>query len=74
MDVLESPAARTAPGLSLEYLNPLPEQLGLTLDGDQLNAITRLRGEPAGAAEMKFLDFLPFFLSVSGQISVRRGS
>jgi SAM-dependent methyltransferase len=59
VDVLESPAARTAPGLSLEYLTALPEQLGLTLDGDQLNAITRLRGEPAGAAEMKFLDFLP---------------
>jgi SAM-dependent methyltransferase len=59
VDVLESPAARTAPGLSLEYLTPLPEQLGLTLDGDQLNAITRLRGEPAGAGELKFLDFLP---------------
>jgi SAM-dependent methyltransferase len=59
VDVLESPAARTAPGLSLEYLNPLPEQLGLAVDGDQLNAITRLRGEPAGAGELKFLDFLP---------------
>ena len=59
VDVLESPAARTAPGLSLEYLNPLPQQLGLTLDGNQLNAITRFRGEPAGAGELKFLDFLP---------------
>jgi len=59
VDVLKSPAARTAPGLSLEYLDPLPEQLGVTLDGDQLNAITRLRGEPAGAGELKFLEFLP---------------
>ncbi len=59
VDVLESPAARTAPGLSLEYLTVLPEQKGLAVDGDQLNAITRLRGEPAGAGELKFLDFLP---------------
>jgi SAM-dependent methyltransferase len=59
VDVLESPAARTAPGLSLEYLAPLPEQIGITIDGDQLNAITRVRGEPAGAGELKFLDFLP---------------
>ena len=59
VDVLESPAARTAPGLSLEYLDSLPEQLGITIDGDQLNAITRVRGEPAGAGELKFLEFLP---------------
>jgi SAM-dependent methyltransferase len=59
VDVLKSPAARTAPGLSLEYLGPLPEQLGLTVDGDHLTAITRLRGEPEGAEELKFLDFLP---------------
>jgi len=59
VDVLKSPAARTAPGLSLEYLGPLPEQLGLTVDGDHLTAITRLRGEPEGAEDLKFLDFLP---------------
>jgi predicted membrane-bound spermidine synthase len=59
VDVLKSPAARTAPGLSLEYLGPLPEQLGLTVDGDHLTAITRLRGDPAGAEELNFLDFLP---------------
>jgi SAM-dependent methyltransferase len=59
VDVLESPAARTAPGLSLEYLNPLPSQLGLTVDGDQLNAITRFHGEPREAGELRFLDFLP---------------
>jgi len=59
VDVLRSPAARTAPGLSLEYLGPLPEQLGLTVDGDDLTPITRLRGEPAGNEELKFLDFIP---------------
>jgi SAM-dependent methyltransferase len=59
VDVLESPAARTAPGLSLEYLGPLPEQLGITIDGDRLSAITRVQGEPAGAPGLKFFDFLP---------------
>jgi SAM-dependent methyltransferase len=59
VDVLKSPAARTAPGLSLEYLSPLPEQLGLTVDGDNLTPVTRLQGEPAGAEELRFLDFIP---------------
>ena len=59
VDVLESSAARTAPGLSLEYLDPLPPQIGLTVDGDQLNAITYLQGEPGEAPSLKFLDFLP---------------
>ena len=59
VDVLKSPAARTAPGLSLEYPGPLPEQLGLTVDGNHLTAITRLRGEPEGDEELSFLDFLP---------------
>jgi SAM-dependent methyltransferase len=59
VDVLKSPAARTAPGLSLEYSGSIPEQLGLAVDGDQLTAITRLRGEPAMADELRFLGFLP---------------
>ncbi|MGE5252626.1 MAG: hypothetical protein ACM3N7_01580 [Planctomycetaceae bacterium] len=59
VDVLKSPAARTAPGLSLEYLDALPEQLGLAIDGENLTAITRLRGDPAREGELRFLDFLP---------------
>jgi len=55
VDILESPAARTAPGLSLEFLEPLPPQLGLAVDGDRLNPITRF-GEKE---ELKFIDFLP---------------
>jgi len=56
VDVLDSPAARTAPGLSLEYLQPLPPQLAIAVDGGHLNAITRFSGEKE---EMKFIDFLP---------------
>jgi len=59
VDILESPAARTAPGLSLQYLEPLPPQLGLTVDADHLNAITRFSGKLREMDELKFIDFLP---------------
>jgi spermidine synthase len=59
VDVLASPAARTAPGLSLQYLEPLPPQLGLTVDADHLNAITRFSGKPGEKDEFRFIDFLP---------------
>jgi hypothetical protein len=55
VDVFRSPAARFAPGLSLKYLHPLPEQLGISLDGGELNALTRAdRGKAP-----EFLGFLP---------------
>lgn len=59
VDVLKSPAVRTAPGMSLEYLEPLPPQLGLTVDADQLSAITHFEGRPEETADLRFLDFLP---------------
>jgi spermidine synthase len=59
VDILESPAARTAPGLSLQYLEPLPPQLGLTVDAGSLNAITRFSGKPGEKDELGFIDFLP---------------
>lgn len=40
IDILESPAVRYAPGLSLLYDKNLPPQLGLTIDGDELTAVT----------------------------------
>jgi hypothetical protein len=39
IDVLESPAVRHAPGMSLVYSHNLPDQLGLTTDGDELTAV-----------------------------------
>lgn len=55
VDLFRSPAVRFAPGLSLKYLDPLPEQLGISIDGGELNAITR--AERSTAPE--FLKFLP---------------
>jgi spermidine synthase len=59
VDILESPAARTAPGLSLQYLEPLPPQLGLTVDAEHLNAITRFSGKLPEMGELQFIEFLP---------------
>jgi hypothetical protein len=55
IDALRSPAVRFAPGLSLRYLDPLPEQIGLSVDGGDVNAITAFKPRK----EMMFLSFLP---------------
>lgn len=56
VDVVKSPAARFAPGLSLNYQDPLPPQLGITVDGSNLNAITHYNGEKE---KLSFLSQLP---------------
>jgi hypothetical protein len=53
VDTFESPMARFAPGLSLKYLEPLPRQIGLSVDGTGINAITRAKGDT------EFLRHLP---------------
>ncbi|MBI4824708.1 MAG: hypothetical protein HY805_10865 [Nitrospirae bacterium] len=53
VDTFRSPAVRFAPGLSLKYLDSLPEQIGLSIDGGDITAITR----PDSKAG--FLNFLP---------------
>ncbi len=53
VDVFESPMARFAPGLSLKFRDGLPPQLGLSVDGSELNAVTKASGG------MEFLDYLP---------------
>jgi hypothetical protein len=55
VDLIESPAVRFAPGLSLTYLETLPGQRGITVDGGGLNAISRT--DPPEA--LRFLDYLP---------------
>ncbi len=42
IDIIKSPAVRYAPGLSLKYTDPLPEQLGITVDTGDLHAITEI--------------------------------
>jgi hypothetical protein len=55
IDTLKSPAVRFAPGLSLTYLKPLPEQIGLSIDGGEMNAVTFTGDKEA----VRFLQFLP---------------
>lgn len=55
IDLFVSPAVRFAPGLSLTYLDSLPRQIGLSIDGSDINAVT-------GAGDkgsLKFLSSLP---------------
>lgn len=56
VDVVESPLVRFAPGLSLNFLKPLPPQLGITIDGDNMTAMTRYDGRKAPVA---FVSHLP---------------
>jgi hypothetical protein len=55
VDVIESQGVKSAPGLSLAYPNPLPSQLGLFTDGDNLSPITQ-------PEELDFIDYLPVSL------------
>jgi hypothetical protein len=57
VDVIHSPAVRYAPGLSLLYDRSLPNQLGLLVDGGELNAITQM--EDPGDPAYLFLSYIP---------------
>jgi hypothetical protein len=70
IDTFVSPAARFAPGLSLRYLEPLPEQTGFAVDKGEINAVTA--AAPTGA--LAFLDHLPsalpYMLGKPGRVLV----
>lgn len=55
IDTFKSPAIRFAPGLSLKYLDPLPDQIGFSVDGDRIDVITDVRD----TAKLKFIKHLP---------------
>ena len=57
VDIIESPAVRYAPGLSLLYGQALPGQLGLLVDGGELNAVTHW--EENHEPQFMFLSYLP---------------
>lgn len=57
VDVVSSGMVRYAPGLSLKYEAQIPEQIGVFVDGDDLNAITRYDGSSSS------LDFTGFLSS-----------
>jgi len=59
VNVVESPSMKSAVGISLKYKEIPPEQLGLTIDGDNLSAITNAENE---AGKLKFIEYLPISL------------
>jgi len=63
VDILESTALRYAPGLSLLYDKTLPPQFGLSIDGEELSAITAMGNRQNPSFE--FLSFLPASLAYS---------
>ncbi|RNC68570.1 MAG: hypothetical protein ED859_09650 [Desulfuromonadales bacterium] len=70
VDTFSSPAVRFAPGLSLSYLDPLPLQTGLAVDGGDISAIT---ATDTGKA-LAFLEYLPsalpYMLGKKGRVLV----
>lgn len=59
IDILISPAIRTAPGLSLLFEDPLPFQIGLAIDGERLSAITKIKSVEADRKNLQFITALP---------------
>lgn len=60
VDVFKSPMARFAPGLSLTYLEDLPRQIGLSVDGSSMDAITEAKRETQKEEKSEeFLRYLP---------------
>lgn len=55
VDWFYSPMARFAPGLSLNYMESLPDQLGITLDGSRMTAYTPWQE----GRDHPFVDYLP---------------
>lgn len=55
VDTFRSPSVRFAPGLSLRYLDDLPQQIGISVDGADINAITYAKNEE----KLAFLRYLP---------------
>jgi spermidine synthase len=61
IDIIDSPAVRFAPGLSLLYEKNLPSQLGLSIDGGEINAVTSFQ-DPEDTS-LEFLSSLPSSLA-----------
>jgi hypothetical protein len=58
VDIFKSPAVRFAPGLSFQFLKPLPEQIGIAVDAEDITAVT----VPRSRDELGFIDYLPMSL------------
>jgi hypothetical protein len=62
VDIVESGAVRFAPGLSLKFEGSLPPQVGMTVDGNNLTAVTRFTGR---VQDLEFVSHLPSSLPYS---------
>ena len=58
IEIFDSPAVRFAPGISIRYMESLPDQTGIAVDGGSLQAITVF-----GNDQMDFIEHLPSSLS-----------
>ena len=67
IDTFRSPAVRFAPGLSLKYLEQLPEQTGIAVDCGDTTAVT----DASDPSKLAFLSFLPAALSYEAGINGR---
>ena len=54
--MIKSPIVRVYPGLSYIYPSIPPEQLGITIDGENLSGVTRFSGR---LEDLEFTDYLP---------------
>jgi hypothetical protein len=71
VDVVDSPLVRFAPGLSLRFLKPIPSQLGITIDGDNMTAITRHEGKKAPVTFVAHMpDALAYLLAERDRVLV----
>ncbi len=59
VDVVASAGIRSLPGLSYRYMDALPPQRGLLVDGDDLNPILTLPAATATPTDLAFTGFLP---------------
>lgn len=71
VDVVESPLVRFAPGLSLQFQKPVPPQLGVTIDGENMTAITRYEGSKGLVSFLSHMpDALPYWMAERDRVLV----
>lgn len=59
VDIFKSPGVRYAPGLSLAYRGELPGQIGISVDGGGVMAVTSAKSDPS----TEFVRYLPAALA-----------
>jgi len=68
MDVIKSPSIKSAQGLSLKYEKIPPSQMGITIDGDNLSAVTEVKQD---IGELDFLNYMPQSVFMAGSKNLK---